>query len=71
LHERGRRESNIGAEIMIRCFRAPSGLGGGSQFVCPVSHADRSWRRDSGVRDCHTDRSNMLDKSELRFSVND
>jgi putative ABC transport system permease protein len=38
LHERGRRESNIGAEIMIRASGS-IGLGGGSQFKLPVSHA--------------------------------
>jgi putative ABC transport system permease protein len=38
LHERGRRESNIGAEIMIRASGSVS-LGGGSQFKLPVSHA--------------------------------
>ncbi len=38
LRERGRRESNIGAEIMVR---APGslGFGGGSPFVLPVSRA--------------------------------
>src|SRR5678815_823337 len=37
LHERGRRESNIGAELMIR---ASGSLGlGGSQFKLPASHA--------------------------------
>jgi putative ABC transport system permease protein len=38
LHERGRRESNIGAEIMIRASGTVS-LGGGSQFRLPTSHA--------------------------------
>ena len=38
LHERGRRESNIGAEIMIRASGSIS-LGGGSQFRLPASHA--------------------------------
>ncbi|HKG45785.1 MAG TPA: lysylphosphatidylglycerol synthase domain-containing protein [Pyrinomonadaceae bacterium] len=38
LHERGRRESNIGAEIMIRAS-GTMGLGGGSQFRLPASHA--------------------------------
>jgi putative ABC transport system permease protein len=37
LHERGRRESNIGAEIMVR---ASGAVGFGSQpFVVPVTHA--------------------------------
>jgi putative ABC transport system permease protein len=38
LHERGRRESNIGAEIMIRASGSIS-LGGGDQFRLPASHA--------------------------------
>lgn len=38
LHERGRRESNIGAEIMIRAS-GTSALGGSSQFRQPVGHA--------------------------------
>jgi putative ABC transport system permease protein len=38
LHERGRRESNIGAEIMIRASGSV-GLGGGSQFRLQASHA--------------------------------
>jgi putative ABC transport system permease protein len=38
LHERGRRESNIGAEIMVRAS-GTLGLGGSSSFVLPVSHA--------------------------------
>ncbi len=37
LHERGRRESNIGAEIMIRASGSIS-LGGGDQFRLPASH---------------------------------
>ena len=38
LHERGRRESNIGAELMIRASGS-IGLGGGAQFRLPSSHA--------------------------------
>jgi putative ABC transport system permease protein len=38
LHERGRRESNIGAEIMIRASGTVS-LAGGSQFKLPTAHA--------------------------------
>jgi putative ABC transport system permease protein len=38
LHERGRRESNIGAEIMVRAS-GTLGLGGSSSFVLPISHA--------------------------------
>ena len=37
LHERGKRESNIGAEIMIRSS-GTLGLGGSSPFRLPVSH---------------------------------
>jgi putative ABC transport system permease protein len=38
LHERGRRESNIGAEIMIRASGTVS-LAGGSQFKLQTAHA--------------------------------
>ena len=38
LHERGRRESNIGAELMIRASGS-IGLGGGAQFRLAASHA--------------------------------
>jgi putative ABC transport system permease protein len=38
LHERGRRESNMGAEIMIRASGS-LGLGGQGQFKLPVTHA--------------------------------
>lgn len=38
LHERGRRESNMGAEIMIRSSGSV-GIGGPGQFRVPVSHA--------------------------------
>lgn len=38
LHERGRRESNIGAEIMIRAS-GTIGLTGGSGFKLPTAHA--------------------------------
>ena len=38
LHERGRRESNIGAEIMIRTS-GTIGLTGGSGFKLPTAHA--------------------------------
>ncbi len=38
LHERGRRESNIGAELMIRASGSV-GFGGGAQFRLPASHA--------------------------------
>ncbi len=38
LHERGRRESNMGAEIMIRASGSIS-IGGSGQFKVPTSHA--------------------------------
>jgi putative ABC transport system permease protein len=38
LHERGRRESNMGAEIMVRASGSIS-LGGSASFGIPVSHA--------------------------------
>jgi putative ABC transport system permease protein len=38
LHERGRRESNIGAELMIRASGSVS-LGGGAQFRLQAAHA--------------------------------
>ena len=38
LHERGKRESNMGAEIMIRASGS-LGLGGQGQFKLPVTHA--------------------------------
>jgi putative ABC transport system permease protein len=38
LHERGRREANMGAEIMIRSSGSV-GIGGAGQFRVPVSHA--------------------------------
>ena len=64
LHERGRRESNIGAEIMIR----PSGsigLGGGSQFKLPVAHA-AELASVPGVR-AATPVGQTLDKSDSGF----
>jgi len=38
LHERGRRESNMGAEIMIRASGS-LGIGGSGQFKVPTAHA--------------------------------
>ena len=64
LHERGRRESNIGAEIMIR----PSGsigLGGGVQFKLPVSDAAKIASMP-GVR-AATAVGQTLDKSDSGF----
>jgi putative ABC transport system permease protein len=64
LHERGRRESNIGAEIMIRASGSIS-LGGGSQFKLPVSHA-AELATIPGVR-AATPVGQTLDKSDSGF----
>jgi putative ABC transport system permease protein len=63
LHERGRRESNIGAEIMIR----PSGsIGlGASEFRLPVAHA-AELATVPGVR-AATPVGQALDKSDSGF----
>ena len=64
LHERGRRESNIGAEIMIRASGS-MGLGGGSQFRLPVGHA-AELAQIPGVR-AATPVGQTLDKSDSGF----
>ena len=64
LHERGRRESNIGAEIMIRASGSVS-LGGGSQFRLPVAHA-AELATIPGVR-AATPIGQTLDKSDSGF----
>lgn len=64
LHERGRRESNIGAEIMIRASGSMS-LGGGSQFRLPVGHA-AELAQIEGVR-AATPVGQTLDKSDSGF----
>jgi putative ABC transport system permease protein len=64
LHERGRRESNIGAEIMIRASGSV-GLGGGSQFRLPVTHAVEL-ASIPGVR-AATPVGQTLDKSDSGF----
>jgi putative ABC transport system permease protein len=64
LHERGRRESNIGAEIMIRASGS-MGLGGGSQFRLPVAHAIEL-AQIPGVR-AATPVGQTLDKSDSGF----
>lgn len=64
LHERGRRESNIGAEIMIRASGTIS-LGGGSQFKLPNSHADEL-ATIPGVR-AATPVGQTVDKSDSGF----
>ena len=64
LHERGKRESNIGAQIMIRPSGA-IGLAGGSPFRLPASHvADLA--RIEGVR-VATAIGQALDKSDSGF----
>ena len=64
LHERGRRESNIGAEIMIRASGS-MGLGGGAQFKLPASHA-AELATISGVR-AVTPLGQTFDKSDSGF----
>lgn len=64
LHERGRRESNIGAEIMIRASGSIS-LGGGAQFRLPVAHA-AELAQIEGVR-AATPVGQTLDKSDSGF----
>jgi putative ABC transport system permease protein len=64
LRERGQRESNIGAEIMIRASGS-IGLGGGAQFKLPVSHA-AELAAIPGVRSA-TAIGQTLDKSDSGF----
>ena len=64
LHERGRRESNIGAEIMIRASGTVS-LGGGSQFRLQTSHA-AELATIPGVR-AATPLGQTFDKSDSGF----
>src|SRR5205814_2258634 len=64
LRERGRRESNIGAEIMLR----PSGtigLSGTQAFTVPVAHADELAKVE-GVR-LAVPIGQHLDKSDSQF----
>lgn len=63
LHERGRRESNIGAEIMIRASGSMSL--GSSQFRLPVAHA-AELAQIEGVR-AATPVGQTLDKSDSGF----
>jgi putative ABC transport system permease protein len=63
LHERGRRESNIGAELMIRAS-GTIGLGG-SQFKLPASHAAEIATIE-GVR-AATPLGQTFDKSDSGF----
>jgi putative ABC transport system permease protein len=64
LHERGRRESNIGAEIMIRASGS-IGLAGGSQFKLPAAHATEV-ATIPGVR-AATPMGQTFDKSDSGF----
>ena len=64
LHERGRRESNIGAEIMIRTS-GTIGIGGGAQFRLPASHA-AELATIEGVR-AATPIGQTFDKSDTGF----
>ncbi|HET6893256.1 MAG TPA: lysylphosphatidylglycerol synthase domain-containing protein, partial [Pyrinomonadaceae bacterium] len=64
LHERGRREANIGAEIMIRSSGS-MGFFGSSQFTLPVSRAAEI-RQIDGVR-AATPLGQSLDRSDRGF----
>jgi putative ABC transport system permease protein len=64
LHERGRRESNIGAEIMIRASGTLA-LGGSSQFKLPASHV-AELAAIAGVR-AATPIGQAFDKSDTGF----
>ncbi len=64
LRERGRRESNIGAELMIRASGSIS-FGGGSPFVLPVSRAAEI-EKIEGVR-AATPIGQVLDRSDTGF----
>jgi putative ABC transport system permease protein len=64
LHERGKRESNIGAEIMVRASGS-MGFGGSSPFVLPVTRAVEI-AQIPGVR-AATPLGQMLDRSDIGF----
>jgi putative ABC transport system permease protein len=64
LHERGKRESNIGAEIMIRASGS-MGFGGSSPFVLPLSRATEI-AQIPGVR-AATAIGQTLDRSDRGF----
>lgn len=66
LHERGRRESNIGAEIMVRAS-GTLGFGGSSPFVLPVSRAAEI-ATIPGVR-AATPLGQALDRSDSGFGT--
>jgi putative ABC transport system permease protein len=64
LHERGRRESNIGAEIMIRAS-GTLGFGGSSPFILPDARAAEIVRIE-GVR-AATPLGQAIDRSDAGF----
>ncbi|HKZ01383.1 MAG TPA: ABC transporter permease, partial [Pyrinomonadaceae bacterium] len=64
LHERGRRESNIGAEIMVRASGS-LGFGGSSPFILPASRA-ADIARIEGVR-LATPLGQAIDRSDAGF----
>lgn len=66
LRERGRRESNIGAEIMVRAS-GTLGFGGPSPFTLPTSRADEI-KRIEGVR-AATAIGQILDRSDSGFGT--
>ncbi len=66
LRERGRRESNIGAEIMIRAS-GTLGFGGTAPFLLPVSRAGEI-AQISGVRSA-TPIGQALDRSDAGFGT--
>jgi putative ABC transport system permease protein len=66
LHERGRRESNIGAEIMLRASGS-LGFGGSAPFVLPVSRAAEIVQIP-GVR-AAAPLGQMLDRSDIGFGT--
>lgn len=66
LHERGKREANIGAEIMLRASGS-LGLGGSSPFGLPVSRAAEISEIE-GVRDA-TPLGQSLDRSDRGFGT--
>jgi putative ABC transport system permease protein len=66
LHERGRRESNIGAEIMVRAS-GTLGFGGSSPFMMPVSRAAEI-ATIPGVR-AATPLGQALDRSDSGFGT--
>jgi putative ABC transport system permease protein len=64
LRERGRRESNIGAEIMVRASGSV-GLGGSLPFVLPAAHAPEIAKLE-GVR-AATPMGQAIDRSDAGF----